>query len=39
MVCSESELRLVELVTFPGETKSLRKVKLGQLAWGHSPQE
>ena len=33
MVCSESELRLVELFTFPGETKSLRKVILGQLAW------
>ena len=32
MACSESELRLVELFTFPGETKSLRKVKLGQLA-------
>ena len=37
MVCSESELRLVELFTFPGETKSLRKVRLGQLAWGRSP--
>ena len=37
MVCSESELRLVELFTFPGETKSLRKVRLGQLAWGCSP--
>ena len=34
MVCSESELRLVELFTFLGGTKSLRKVKLGQLAWG-----
>ena len=33
MVCSESELKLVELFTFPGKTKSLRKVKLGQLAW------
>ena len=36
MVCSESEQRQVELFTFPGETKSLRKVKLGQLAWGRS---
>ena len=26
MVCSESEQRQVELFTFPGETKSLRKV-------------
>ena len=25
MVCSESELRLVELFTFPGETKSLER--------------
>ena len=39
MVCSKSELRLVELFTFPGYTKSLRKVKLGQLAWGFSPQK
>ena len=39
MVCSESELRLVELFTFPVETKSLREVKLGQLAWGRSPQK
>ena len=39
IVCSESELRLVELFTLPGETKSLRKVKLGQLAWGRSPQK
>ena len=37
MVCLESKLRLVELFTFPGETKSLRKVRLGQLAWGRSP--
>ena len=35
MVCSESELRLVELLTFACETKFLRNViKLGQLAWG-----
>ena len=39
MVCSESEQRQVELFTFPGETKSLRKVKLGQIAWGRSPQK
>ena len=39
MVCSESEQRQVELFTFPGGTKSLRKVKLGQLAWGRSPQK
>ena len=39
MVCLDSELRLVELFTFPCETKSLRKVKLGQLAWGRSPQK
>ena len=32
MVCSEIEIRLVKLFTFPGETESLRKVKLGQLA-------
>lgn len=39
MVCTESELRLGELFTFPGQTKSLRKVKLGQLVWGRSPQK
>ena len=39
MVCSESEPRLVELFSFPGYTKSFRKVKLGQLAWGCSPQK
>jgi len=31
MVCSENELRLVELFTFPVETKSFRKVKLVNL--------
>ena len=39
MVCSESDLRLVELFTFPGKTKSLQEVKLGELAWERSPQK
>ena len=34
-----SELGLIELFTFPGVTKSLRKVEVGQLGWGRSPQK